>query len=202
MEQIGERLSRTMSSSIMFLLLARGEFRVLNIILLLSIYGAAILAIPLILSSFFELSTTFLQLPNESVFAALLLSIYNHAQSSYFVVVLSLFLGFAITSLVSGISVGRKMKLVEKEFTYLGVGTRERRLSGASAFLLVSLTCSALAFAFAFVFSSVALYSASLLLHGPYLTPAINSSFWIYLILIPFIQFAALIIGSSRFKNT
>ncbi len=203
LQEVDEKLRtrRGPSSSIMLLLLTRGEFGVLNIIMLLSIYGAAILAIPLILGSFFEVSTTFLQFPNQSTFAALLLSIYAHAQSSYNLVLLSLFLGFGITSFVSGISIGRKMKTVDKEFSVLGMPGSERKLSRGVAFLLISVSCLALGFAFAFFFSSVALYSVSLLVHGPYLTPATTLSFWIYLALIPIIEFLALITGSNSIKS-
>lgn len=200
--QDDEKPSPGRSHSIILLLLVRGEFRVLNVVLLLSIYGAAILTIPLVLSSFFELSVSFLSVPNQSAFASLLLSIYNHTQNSYFLVIISLFLGFTLTALVSGISIGRKMKTVEMGFTHLGVSQAERRGSIASAFILVSLVCAALSFAFGFVFALIALYSASLLFHGPYLTPGLSLQFWIYLLLIPFISFIALITGSSRVKNS
>jgi hypothetical protein len=201
LQQADEKLSPGRSQSIILLLLARGEFGVLNVILLLSIYGAAILTIPLVLSSFFELSVAFLSVPNQSAFASLLLSIYNQTQNSYFLVVISLFLGFALTAFVSGISIGRKMKTVEIDFTHLGVSRAERRASIASAFMLVSLACASLSFAFGFIFASIALYSASLLFHGPYLTPGLSLQYWIYLSLIPFISFIALITGSSRVKN-
>jgi hypothetical protein len=197
-----EKLSRSRSQSIILLLLVRGEFRVLNAVMLLSLYGAAILAIPLVLNSVLQLSVSFLQVPNEAEFEALLLSIYNHTQSSYFLVVISLFLGFAVTSLVSGISIGRRMKTLETGFTHLGVSSGERNRSLANAFLLVSLVSLALAFAFAFVFASIALYSFSLFLHGPYLTPTLNLSFWIYLVMIPFVSFVALITGWFRVKNS
>ncbi len=194
------KLSHSNSQSTTLLLLARGEFRVLNVIMLLSVYGAAILAVPLVLSSLLQLSASFLQLPNETAFASLSLSIYDQTQSSYFLVVISLFLGFAVTSFVSGISIGRRMKTLETEFTHLGVSSAERKRSIASAFLLVSLTCVALSFAFSFVFASIALYSVSLLLHGPYLTPVLSLSFWIYLVIIPLIAFTALISGLSRVR--
>lgn len=184
--------------STVLLLLTRGEFKVLGAITLLSIYGAAIVAIPLVLGSLFQLSTTFLALPQRAAFSILLLSIYDSTIKDYILVEFSLFVGFVVAAAVSGMSVGRRMAFVGKTLATLGVGSGERKRSFTLVILFISLICTGLSFAFSLVFSSVAVYSISSLLQESYISPIIGETFGFYLAIILVITFIALTLGRSR----
>ena len=180
------------------LLLARGEFRVFNSLMLLSLYGATILSIPMLLGSFLQLSSILLQLQEKAYFAPLLSSISSEASTSYFYVEIALFFGFLAVCFLSGVSLGRNANTFEFALALFGAGKKERTRSIALVIFVVSLVCALLSFALAFVFSSIAIYAISLAIHGAYLTPDIGLDLGLYLLLIIIVVSTCLGAGWSR----
>ncbi|MHB1907961.1 MAG: hypothetical protein ACYCQJ_03700 [Nitrososphaerales archaeon] len=181
-------------------LLARGEFRVFNALMLISLYGSAILSIPMLLGSFLQLSSVLLQLQEKAYFAPLLSSISSEARVSYFYVEIALFLGFVAVCFLSGVSLGRNAKTFEFALALFGAGKKERTRSIALVIFLVALVCALLSFALAFVFSSIAIYAISLAIHGAYLIPAVSFDLAFYLILIIIVVTIFLGVGWSRVR--
>ncbi len=178
-------------------LVNRGELKILNVILLLSFYGAAVLSISLVLDSFFGLSTGLVSAYENLAIQELLSSVHSQASGSYTYVQAALFLGFIVTSVLSGISIGRKTKGVRSMMTHFGASYASTRNAVLLLLLLISFSSLALSYLISFVFSSVLLYEISLTLRVAFFLPVFNLNFIMYFIALTVTSFVSLVIGWS-----
>lgn len=186
-------------------LVSHGEFGILKIIILLSLYGGAVLSISLVLNSFFGLSTGLFVENENSVLTNLLSSTFAQASGGYTFVEAALVMGFIISCLVSGISVGRKTRgvrpIMARFRTNYGTATSAIIL----LVLMISFSSLALSFMISFVVSSILYYEVSFGLHIAYfIIPAFNLNYVMYLMLLTFLSFVSLLAGWSMMalKNT
>lgn len=163
---------------------------------MMSVYGAAILVIPLLLNSVFEVSTTYLGFQNISQ-QDLMLSIYSELNLTYFFVEGLLFVGLVITSILSGISLGRKFRSTETMLNHLGVA--RKRIRGLMATVLLSLSTfsTLLGFCLAIVLSSGSLYAISTAFGIPATSIAVGPSSLVYLLFVFLASFLFLLLGWS-----
>jgi hypothetical protein len=183
---------------IVFKVLLRGEFKLFPSLLLISVYGAAILVIPVVLNSLFIVSSSYIGFGGNQGQQALMLSVYNEVSSTYLFLEILLLVGLVITCTLSGMSVGRKARSSETLFFHLGVN--KTGIRGSLMLVLLSLAglASVLAFCIAIMLSSASLFVMSILFRVPEtnISPGIESL--LYLLIVFFASFGFLLLGWSR----
>src|SRR5487761_622438 len=183
--------------ALIFRLLLRGEFRLKPTIILMSVYGAAILVIPVVLNSAFSLSTGYLGVGNQSL-KLLLLSMYSEVKSSYLYVEVLLFTGLIITCFLSGMTIGRRTRISQSVLSHLGVQYGMVRRVTLLALLAASLLSMGVAFSLSIILSSASLYVISLLFNIPHSVLSIDSSILIYVLLLNAFAYVSLCLGWTR----
>lgn len=183
---------------IIFRVLLRGEFKLFPSLILISVYGAAILVIPVVLNSLFIVSSSYIGFGGNQGQQALMLSVYNEVSSTYLFLEILLLVGLVITCTLSGMSVGRKAKSSETLFFHLGVNKAGIRGSLMLVLLSLASLASVLAFCIAIMLSSASLFVMSILFHVPETTisPGIDSL--VYVLIVFFASFGFLLLGWSR----
>ncbi len=177
-------------------LFVRGEFNLRSSVLLISIYGAAILCIPLLLNSLFGIAALISGVSEYSFAQQILASIFIQAQSSYSYVVIVLASGFIVAGFLSGRSFAKSsVKLV---INILHNGGDLSRIFRTVALLLslVALSSTILAFSLSLAITSGALYLAFAVFKSPYLLPSLSLSYDEYLFLVFFMSISSLIFGA------
>ncbi|MGI0078286.1 MAG: hypothetical protein ACRECH_01535 [Nitrososphaerales archaeon] len=183
---------------LIFRVLIRGEFRLGSSIVLMTIYGASILVIPVVLSSVFSVSATYLGLIGNQAEQELILSIYSEVSSAYVFVEALLFIGFIITCALSGMAIGRKARTADTLLSHLGVEYGIRRRLMMLALLSLSLVTAALAFFLAVILSSASLYSMSILFAVPDTELSLGVNMLIYLLSLILAGYLSLVLGWTR----
>jgi hypothetical protein len=181
-------------------LLIRGEFKVIPTVILLSIYGATILAIPLVLSSVFEVSSNYLGLQGNTPLQNLLNSLYSELNGSYLYVEVLLIMGFLIACFLSGMSISRRTRTTQALFSNLGIETGKIRRMIHFLIILLSLGSVGLALCLSIVLSSAALYAVSLFFSIPYSALTVSASGLVYAIFLLVLAYASISLGWM--KNT
>lgn len=181
-------------------LLIRGEFGISNTILLSSIYGAAVLAIPLILNSIIAISTLGLGLSQYATAESILASIYSQVNSSYAYVEVVLIIGFIGASFLAGRSFARKSESLTKIIIHEGGNVAAVKQTLAFVLLIVSLCSTLLGFCLSTALASGALYMSSILLHAPDLLPGLDYLYAVYLIIVFVSGFGSLSVGALSTK--
>jgi hypothetical protein len=183
-----------------FELLVRGEFRVRSGIMLMALYGAAILAVPLLLNSIFVLSSFTLGLAQYATAEQMLASLYEQALSSYNYVAFALFAGFVLSCFLIGRGFGRNSQILARVVNDSGGNAWAFRRAEGSLLLLVTLLSTLLAFCISLVLVSAALYVFSVLVRVPDVLPSFDLSFALYIALVGGLGYASLVAGAFR-KN-
>lgn len=164
----------------------------------MTIYGASILVIPVVLSSVFSVSATYLGLIGNQAEQELILSIYSEVSSAYVFVEALLFIGFIITCALSGMAIGRKARTADTLLSHLGVEYGIRRRLMMLALLSLSLVTAALAFFLAVILSSASLYSMSILFAVPDTELSLGVNMLIYLLSLILAGYLSLVLGWTR----
>lgn len=199
------RAGRTLHSStgsisierLVFRVLVRGEFRLSSAIVLMTVYGAAILVIPVVLSSVFSVSTIYLGFQGNLA-QQLTLSIYSEVSSAYLFVEALLFIGFIITCALSGMAIGRKARTADTLLSHLGVEHETRKRLMMLVLLALSLLSAVLAFFLAVILSSASLYSMSILFGVPDTPISLGVNMLIYLLALIAVGYLSLVFGWTR----
>jgi hypothetical protein len=191
-----ERARQLATESASFSLLVRGEFRVRNGIILISLYAAAILSIPLLLNSIFSISSLTLGLSQYATAQEILSSIYFEIASSYVYVTASLFAGFIVACFLIGRSFARDSAKLTRMLLHSGGETSSVRRVLAFLLLLVALCSSLLAFCLSSVLTSATLYAFSIILHYPFFLPGLDLTYALYLVVALSLSFGALLVGA------
>ncbi len=187
--------------SVVLKLLIRGEFRLIPTIILLTAYGAAILAIPVVLNSVLLISASYLGLEGNEVLQKLLLSLYSEVGGSYLYVEALLFTGFAITCSLSGMAIGRRTRIAQSLFSLIGVGRGMIRSVMYFAIFLLCTSAVGLAFSVAIVLSSASLYVVSLLFGMPDSAISVDPSTLIYILALFALGYFSVLFGFARASN-
>jgi hypothetical protein len=178
-------------------LFSRPELRMLNVILLLSFYSAAVLTTSLMLNSVFGLASGFVGAYQNPAIEDLLSSLSLQASGSYAYVEAPLIIGFVLASFLSGLPFGRKIRSTVTEMDRFG----GRLTSGLGAImplcLFVSFSSLAISYLISFIFSAVLLYAISLAVHATYSLPLFNLNFMLFFITLTISCFVSLLVGSS-----
>lgn len=188
------RKGRISILALIFRVILRGEFRLKPTIILMSVYGAAILVIPVVLNSAFSLSAGYLGVGNQS----LLLSMYSEIKSSYLYIEALLFTGLIITCFLSGMTIGRRTRISQSLLSHLGVQYEMLRRVILLVLLAATLLSMGLAFSLSIILSSASLYVISLLFNIPYSIFSIDSSILIYALLLNALAYVSLSLGWTR----
>ncbi len=184
--------------SIVIKVLLRGEFRLIPSIMLLTAYGAAILAVPIVLNSVFPISVSYLGLQGNNALQQLLLSLHSEVIRSYLYVETVLFTGFVVTCLLVGMAIGRRTRTAMSLLSHLGVGKKAIRWTIYQALFLVCFVSIGLAFSVSIVLSSASLYVVSLLFAIPYSIVSVDAGTLAYILALLAFAFASLLLGWTR----
>jgi hypothetical protein len=163
-------------------LLVRGEFRERDAVLLIAVYSAAILAIPLLLNSIFQLSSSSLLLVTGPSIQSVLHSIYAEASLSYLYVDALVFVGFGIICLLAGMAFGRRATKVMTILSHIGIEKGSISRSMALLILFSELAALVVGFALAIVVSSATVFLISTAFGLQYILPVIGLQFILFLV--------------------
>jgi hypothetical protein len=167
----------------------------------MSLYGGAILSIPLILNSIFTISTLTLSLTQYATAQEILASIYVQISSSYTYVAVALFAGLVIVCYLIGRSFARSSSAYSKVILQSGGGQPEVRRTQFFVALLVSLCAVLFAFCLSSALSAATLYTFSVVLRFPFFLPSLDAVYGIYVLVIFIFSFSALSIGELGAAN-